>query len=616
METQNNTQIAKHSNNQGKASIASKIHNELSTNELSTDELSTNELSTNEIIVNKTQMNETPTNQTTDQIDIQIDTNKMIPQIQFNEITQLNNELNKTKKQLARTKELLKFMKSDRKTLLLKISKIQIFQNYYTKQLSDMYKNILTLLTDHTTARLNDDLMGVLCGLDDNLSQHINDNMTDILDEMNNTIDIMYNINKIGTINTSNELFESHQVNENQDDENKDCDYENLTDENSTDENSTNENLTNDDICDTNYEYNDVTEPKHTVRMHPSMNRKMKQRISLLRVLHDIVINPTDDAYTNEELLNDIWKNASIKYNNQQKEAQQKEAQQKDIEMYDKYVAHNVTDKIIVSSDTVNNNEVNNNEVANNEVNNNEVNNNDSELTKVLKKYNKRLVVIEEDGEIWYLCSQVCKILGFTIFGSDVVQRQVKYNCKKYFCDFNNKESQGSIPINLNIIAGSDSLFINTNGITPLVLKSRSSNSLEIADILKIKYVPYKDIHAETSAIYCIRIVFANEKMIDQYRVGNYSVDLYFPQYSLIVEIDEKNHVDRNPIKEKERQKYIEESMGAHFIRFNPDDKSFSILNVIKQIYDYIMSHRLRIIIELNTKIDMNRQNTKYKTLN
>ena len=43
----------------------------------------------------------------------------------------------------------------------------------------------------------------------------------------------------------------------------------------------------------------------------------------------------------------------------------------------------------------------------------------------------------------------------------------------------------------------------------------------------------------------------------------------------LVVEIDEKGHVDRDPDYEKKRQKELEK-LGYHFIRINPDKPGFN----------------------------------------
>ncbi len=68
-----------------------------------------------------------------------------------------------------------------------------------------------------------------------------------------------------------------------------------------------------------------------------------------------------------------------------------------------------------------------------------------------------------------------------------------------------------------------------------------------------------------------------------QYMFGKYKVDLYFPEYNLVVECDEYNHADRNPITEKIREDYIL-SLGNNIIRFNPNEKQFDLSNVLKDI--------------------------------
>jgi very-short-patch-repair endonuclease len=53
----------------------------------------------------------------------------------------------------------------------------------------------------------------------------------------------------------------------------------------------------------------------------------------------------------------------------------------------------------------------------------------------------------------------------------------------------------------------------------------------------------------------------------------------------LIIECDEFNHKDRNKKYELERQFFIENELNATFIRFNPDDNNFNILDVISKIH-------------------------------
>ena len=50
----------------------------------------------------------------------------------------------------------------------------------------------------------------------------------------------------------------------------------------------------------------------------------------------------------------------------------------------------------------------------------------------------------------------------------------------------------------------------------------------------------------EQSVITEITKLFLGEKIILQHFVSEYKIDLYFPEHNLSVEIDEKNHIDRN----------------------------------------------------------------------
>lgn len=68
-----------------------------------------------------------------------------------------------------------------------------------------------------------------------------------------------------------------------------------------------------------------------------------------------------------------------------------------------------------------------------------------------------------------------------------------------------------------------------------------------------------------------------------QYKFGKYKVDLYFPDYKLVIECDENNHIDRDDISEKIRENYIL-SLGNTFIRYNPNIELFDLSNVIRDI--------------------------------
>ena len=54
-----------------------------------------------------------------------------------------------------------------------------------------------------------------------------------------------------------------------------------------------------------------------------------------------------------------------------------------------------------------------------------------------------------------------------------------------------------------------------------------------------------------------------------------FRIDVYFTEYCLTVEIDEKGHTDRDPIFEQERQKALEKKLSCTFIRFNTSKEKF-----------------------------------------
>ena len=48
-----------------------------------------------------------------------------------------------------------------------------------------------------------------------------------------------------------------------------------------------------------------------------------------------------------------------------------------------------------------------------------------------------------------------------------------------------------------------------------------------------------------------------------------FRIDVYFSEYLLAVEIDEKNHTDRDLVSEEKRQEALEKKLGCKFIRIN-----------------------------------------------
>ena len=77
---------------------------------------------------------------------------------------------------------------------------------------------------------------------------------------------------------------------------------------------------------------------------------------------------------------------------------------------------------------------------------------------------------------------------------------------------------------------------------------------------------------------------FEGENMETQYSVLGYRIDLYFHDYRLAIEVDEKGHKDGNTNDEIQRQKVLEKELGCKFIRINPDEENFNIFRTINEI--------------------------------
>jgi very-short-patch-repair endonuclease len=78
-------------------------------------------------------------------------------------------------------------------------------------------------------------------------------------------------------------------------------------------------------------------------------------------------------------------------------------------------------------------------------------------------------------------------------------------------------------------------------------------------------------------------------KIKRQFIIKKYKVDLYFPEYNLVIECDENNHENRDPLYEKTRENYIT-SLGNTIIRFNPNDEKFELSYVIKEVIKVLFS--------------------------
>ena len=137
-------------------------------------------------------------------------------------------------------------------------------------------------------------------------------------------------------------------------------------------------------------------------------------------------------------------------------------------------------------------------------------------------------------------------------------------------------------------------ILINRDGAIEILLKTRKRISPDVHHILKrfgIDTTNQKCLSKEQQTLSIITNTFKTEKFEDQFKVGRYYLDLYFPEYKIVVECDENGHADRKPADERKRMDYVNEKLGFtddNWVRFNPDAKDFDISKVTGKIYTRI----------------------------
>jgi len=137
-------------------------------------------------------------------------------------------------------------------------------------------------------------------------------------------------------------------------------------------------------------------------------------------------------------------------------------------------------------------------------------------------------------------------------------------------------------------------ILINRDGAIEILLKTRKRLTPDVLYILKefhIDVTNRKCLSKEQQSISGIANTFKTEKIEDQFKVGPYYLDMYFPEYKIVIECDENGHADRKPCDERARMDYVNKELGikdVNWIRYNPDEFGFDIHRVSGMIYNRI----------------------------
>ena len=95
-----------------------------------------------------------------------------------------------------------------------------------------------------------------------------------------------------------------------------------------------------------------------------------------------------------------------------------------------------------------------------------------------------------------------------------------------------------------------------------------SLKSIEFKNRLGFDHFDIKLIKKQ-SVLKLVMDAFERENMQTQYNVLGYRIDIYFHDYKLAIEVDEKGHKDRSIDHEIKRQKDKEKDLSSQFIRIN-----------------------------------------------
>lgn len=191
-----------------------------------------------------------------------------------------------------------------------------------------------------------------------------------------------------------------------------------------------------------------------------------------------------------------------------------------------------------------------------------------------IDNHNYEIKIVNIDDKTFYRASDISSILMIKNIHSSIVN--VK-SSEKFLLKSKTKGGKQSV------------LYLSNDAIKQIVSKSRSALAPKLAKALGFDILNTYVYSTESDTIEKIMESFKGEKMITQYVVGNYKIDLYFPDYKLAIECDEIYH-QKNIVSTKDthRQEYIENKLNCKFIRFAPSNKDFNIFQIINQIYTHI----------------------------
>lgn len=229
---------------------------------------------------------------------------------------------------------------------------------------------------------------------------------------------------------------------------------------------------------------------------------------------------------------------------------------------------------------------------------------------------NQNIQIFLKDNELWFRGKDISLILGYKDT-DESIRTNVNDNNKKTYAELQDyhKNNENYKKNNEN-----RTIFINKIGFRQLLQKSQINTSQDIIQkLIKQFNLDLNLIIRRKENEYISNIMDSlSIESFQQFKVGNYRIDLYIPEYKIAIECDEFNH-SKYIEEEILRQIYIEETLGCQFIRFNPDEENFNIFKVIQRIYILINTIKEEDVIKKEDdilNIDINNLEIELEKLN
>lgn len=196
---------------------------------------------------------------------------------------------------------------------------------------------------------------------------------------------------------------------------------------------------------------------------------------------------------------------------------------------------------------------------------------NTSTLTEVFQGHEIRIVKI--DGEPWFVAKDVCDALGLSRTHSGM--RRLDEDEK----GLRKVDTPGG-PQEMTVIS--------ERSFQHLVLTSRKPAAKVLAKAFGLDVNWHKVTCVEAAVAYRVKQVFAIHRIREQKQIGVYRADLFFPDFDLVVEVDEGGHSDRNQIYEAQRDAFMKGSRYT-VLRYDPDSEPVEVLyaSIHEHIFNY-----------------------------